>query len=191
MLVNLVLNSGQVSPKEICLDINELLIFKLYATGNRETCIIFSMFRSLPFDTNTQIKEAEWDKRISMMVMVSSLYEKFILCLTPYLQVSFQLFDVDGHENEHPQLKHVNHSVLLAKAEPSSEGSCHWLKCHPIKEEKSLEFPFFYCSRLNAFHDTKFSLQPRLQLGWTLVLKNPTLYCLSRRPESFFKTVFW
>lgn len=105
MLVNLVLNSGQVSPKQICLDINELLIFKLYATGNSETCIIFNMFRSLPFDTNTHIKEAEWDKRISMMIMVSSPYEKFIFCLILYLQVSFQLFDIDVHENEHTQLK--------------------------------------------------------------------------------------
>lgn len=113
MLVNLVLNSGQVSPKQICLDINELLIFKLYATGNSETCIIFNMFRSLPFDTNIQIKEAEWDKRISMMIMVSSPCEKFMLCLTPCLQVSFQLFDIDGHDNEYTRLKQAKHSVLL------------------------------------------------------------------------------
>jgi len=77
----LVLNSDQVSPKQVCLDINEPLIFKSYATGNSVTCIIFHMFRSLPFDTNTQIKEAEREKIISKMITVSSApNEEFTLC---------------------------------------------------------------------------------------------------------------
>lgn len=77
-----------------------------------------------------------------MITVFSEPNEKFVLSLTPCLQASFQFADIDGHEDEHLQLKQESHSVIPPKAEPGSEGSCDWLKCHPIKEEKEFGIPF-------------------------------------------------